>query len=61
MDWMWGERERGESRVTTGFLASATELMVVPFTYMGSNQEEQILVRVGRREQILSVLMQTRP
>lgn len=25
MDWMWGERERGESRVTTGFLASATE------------------------------------
>lgn len=25
IDWMWGERERGESRVMTGFWASATE------------------------------------
>lgn len=46
------ERSQGSPRI----LACATGSMVVPFTNMGGNQEEQISVRIGRSEHGLEIL-----
>lgn len=37
MDWVWGERERKKSRITTRFLAGTTGSIVAPFTNVGRN------------------------
>lgn len=37
LDWVWGERERKKSRITTRFLAGTTGSIVAPFTNVGRN------------------------